>query len=96
MNLSTHRSTKAFRTRPAGLDLHRYDVLHHSGTTNLTLTAGMKHTWSSLHVGIGRDSAWQQLVEGEKLHILARPEEQDAMKAHFHDDRTVHWSQLET
>ena len=96
VDVSTHPSTAAFRTGPAGLDLHRYDVLHQSGTCNLTVIAGMTKTWTRPHVDTGGDSVWQLLVEGEKLWILARPEKKDAMKAHFHDQRTVRWSQLET
>ena len=60
------------------------------------MIAGMCRTWTRPHVDTGRDSVWQQLVEGEKLWILARPEKKDAMKAHFHDARTVRWSQLQT
>ena len=96
IDVSTHPLTAAFRTGPAGLDLHRYDVLHHSGTASLTLIAGMCKTWTRPHVDTAGDSVWQQLVQGEKLWILARPEKKDEMKAYFHDERTVHWSHLAT
>ena len=96
IDVATHPLTASFRTGPAGLDLHRYDVLHHSGTTALTLIVGMHLTWTRPHVDTAGDSVWQMLVEGEKLWILARPEAKDAMKAQFHDDKTLRWSQLDT
>jgi len=94
-DVSAHPLAAEFRSGPAGLDLHKYDILHHSGTINLTLIAGMSKTWTRPHVDKGMDSTWQMLVEGEKLWLLARPEKKEAMKVHFNDQRTVHWSQLE-
>ena len=96
VDVSTHPLTATFRTGPAGLNLHQFDVLYHSGTCNLTLITGMCKTWTRPHVDTAGDSVWQMLVEGEKMWILARPEKKDAMKVHFHDNRTMRWSQLET
>jgi hypothetical protein len=53
-------------------------------------------TWTRPHVDAAGHSVWQQLVEGEKMWILARPEKKDVIQAHFHDERTVRWSQLAT
>jgi hypothetical protein len=96
IDVALHPLTAAIRGGPAGLDLHRYDVLLHSGTVGLSLIAGMVKTWTRPHVDTAGDSVWQLLVEGEKLWVLARPEKKDAMKAQFHKDRTIRWSQFET
>ena len=96
VDVSTHPSTVPFRAGPAGLDLHHFDVLHHSGHCTLALIAGMRKTWTRPRVDTAGRSVWQLLVEGKKLWILARPEKKEAMGRHFHDERTVRWSQFDT
>ena len=85
-------ATQPFRYGPTICDFYQTDV-HQSNPaeTELTMTAGMKNTWTPVHINEGGDSMWSLAVEGFKVWIFGRPEDK-AFTAYF--DRTFTWIQL--
>ena len=86
-------SAQAFRHGPVGLRLYDFDIHYHvdSASTNLSITAGMKNSWTRSDVDVGGDSSWRMLLEGAKLWVFARPEHREDVKVHFHDQKTFSW-----
>ena len=78
--------TDILRTGPAGLHMHKYDLLHKVHFSPLSVIAGMQNTATSWHVDGGAESTWQLLLEGTKLWMVCRPEEWEAVQERFIDE----------
>jgi hypothetical protein len=56
------------------------------------MIAGMKNTWTPVHIDNGGDSTWSMAIEGFKVWIFGRPEDKVAFAKHF--NRPFAWIQL--
>ena len=93
VKVQNFRATQLFRFGPAVCNFYRYDLYQSSpDDTELTLIAGMKNTWTPVHIDDVGDSTWSMAIEGHKLWIFARPEHTAVFTTYF--NRAFSWNQL--
>ena len=85
----------ALRPGPVGLGFHHHDLLHCIGSNTLNFIAGMQHCTTSTHVDEGAEAVWYLLLEGQKVWMMARREDVEAMRTQLPADKTMAWWRLE-
>ena len=87
--------TQLVRRGPAGLGFHDYDLFLPAGMRTLNIIVGMQHCNTGVHVDQGAEAVWHLLLEGQKLWMVGRREDEAAMKAVFPPDKKLAWYRLE-
>ena len=80
---------------PAGLGFHTYDLFRVAGMRTLNVIVGMQHCNTSVHVDQGAEAVWHLLLEGQKVWLVGRREDDAAMLATFPSDKKMAWYRLE-
>ena len=88
-------ATTALRPGPIGLGFHHHDLLHCIGSNTLNFIAGMQHCTTSAHVDEGAEAVWHLLLEGQKVWMMARREDVQAVRTQLPADKTMAWWRLE-
>ena len=84
--------TVALRNGPAGLHIHANDSIHLSNSNStLNVIVGMQHMQTKVHVDTGSECVWHLLLEGQKLWLISRRENEAAMRAAFPDSARHRW-----
>jgi hypothetical protein len=94
VKIHNYHATQPFRFGPAICDFYAMDLYQCSpADTELTMIAGMKNTWTPVHVDDGGDSTWSMAIEGYKVWIFGRAEQREAFSTYF--NRSFTWTQLQ-
>ena len=80
---------ETLRHGPVGLGFGSHNLLQCIGASALTLLAGMQHSATPMHKDGGEEAEWSLLLEGQKVWLVGRREDTEALLAEMPAERTM-------